>query len=165
MQNNKSRKATTSTNIDYSTYTDEEKDVINTISATTVAKSNFVAPTTFEGFTVDGKGIGDILFASWELQQGSEFIDKGTPISIENYTKDIYGNNRIMGKSIDVGASEFNPATSVTTTKPENEIIKCCYYTPDGRYIGNTRPAISGFYIMKTIDKDMSINVKKVFVK
>lgn len=165
VQNNKSRKATTSTNIDYSTYTDEEKDVINTISATTVAKSNFVAPTTFEGFTVDEKGIGDILFASWELQQGSEFIDKGTPISIENYTKDIYGNNRIMGKSIDVGVSEFNPATSVTPIESNTEVSKCCYYTLDGRYMGNIRPALPGIYIMKTIDKDMSINVKKVFVK
>ena len=38
--------------------------------------------------------IADILFASWELQMSSEFVDKGMPISIENYTEDIYGNNR-----------------------------------------------------------------------
>ena len=95
----------------------------------------------------------------------SEFVDKGMPISIENYTEDIYGNNRIMGKSIDVGAAEFNPATFITPIKPESEGVKQNYYTLDGRYMGNIRPALPGIYIMKTMDKNKFLHTKKIIIK
>ena len=96
---------------------------------------------------------------------GSEFVDKGMPISIENYTEDIYGNNRIMGKSIDVGAAELNPATFITPIKPESEGVKQNYYTLDGRYIGNTRPASPGIYVVQTVNKGKLLTVKKIFIK
>ncbi|MBF1516540.1 right-handed parallel beta-helix repeat-containing protein [Prevotella pallens] len=165
IQNNKTRKATTNANLDYSSNCNVATDIVNTINSNTVDKANFVAPTNFDGFTTNKDSIADILFASWELQMGSEFVDKGMPISIENYTEDIYGNNRIMGKSIDVGAAEFNPATFITPIKPESEGVKQNYYTLDGRYIGNTRPALPGIYVVQTVNKGKLLTVKKIFIK
>ena len=70
-----------------------------------------------------------------------------------------------MGKSIDIGASEFNPATSVTPIESNTEVSKCCYYTLDGRYMGNIRPALPGIYIMKTMDKNKLLHTKKIIIK
>ena len=80
IQNNKTRKATTNANLDYSSNCNVATDIVNTINSNTVDKANFVAPTNFDGFTTNKDSIADILFASWELQKGSEFVDKGMPI-------------------------------------------------------------------------------------
>ena len=165
VQNNKSRKAAPSANIDHSSYTDEIKDVINTISGIGVDKANFVTPTTFEGSTIDDKELQEILLANWELTMGSEFIDKGVAIEVEDYTEDIYGNDRVMGKGIDIGACEFDPATAIAPIAPNNGILQYSYYTVGGQYIGSVCPTISGIYIVKATDGNKTINVKKVLVK
>lgn len=165
IQNNKSRKAATSANIDYSSNSEEQKDVINTISSTTVDKSNFKAPTTFEGSTIDEKEMKDILLASWELQAGSEFIDKGVTINVENYTKDIYGNDRIVGNSIDIGASEFKPATAIASVLPNGAALRYSYYSISGQYIGSVCPSLAGLYIVKTTEGNKVVSTKKVLVK
>ena len=78
VQNNKSRKAAPSANIDHSSYTDEIKDVINTISGIGVDKANFVKPTTFEGSTIDDKELQEILLANWEADKwAASLLDKG----------------------------------------------------------------------------------------
>lgn len=165
IQNNKSRKAATSANIDYSSNSEEQKDVINTISSTTVDKSNFKAPTTFEGSTIDEKEMKDILLASWELQAGSEFIDKGVAINVENYTKDIYGNDRIVGNSIDIGASEFKPATAIASVLSNGAALRYSYYSISGQYIGSVCPSLAGLYIVKTTEGNKVVSTKKVLVK
>ena len=165
IQNNKSRKAATSANIDYSSNSEEQKDVINTISSTTVDKSNFKAPTTFEGSTIDEKEMKDILLASWELQAGSEFIDKGVAINVENYTKDIYGNDRIVGNSIDIGASVFKPATAIASVLSNGAALRYSYYSISGQYIGSVCPSLAGLYIVKTTEGNKVVSTKKVLVK
>ena len=151
--------------IDGLLYNDEIKDVINTISGIGVDKANFVTPTTFEGSTIDDKELQEILLANWELTMGSEFIDKGVAIEVEDYTEDIYGNDRVMGKGIDIGACEFAPATAIAPIAPNNGILQYSYYTVGGQYIGSVCPTISGIYIVKATDGNKTINVKKVLVK
>ena len=70
-----------------------------------------------------------------------------------------------MGKSIDVGAAEFNPATFITPIKPESEGVKQNYYTLDGRYIGNTRPALPGIYVVQTVNKGKTSDCKENIYK
>ncbi len=165
VQNNKSRKAAPSANIDHSSYTDEIKDVINTISGIGVDKANFVKPTTFEGCTIDDKELQEILLANWELTMGSEFIDKGVAIEVEDYTEDIYGNDRVMGKTIDIGACEFDPATAIAPIAPNNGTLQYSYYTIGGQYIGSVCPIISGVYVVKTTNGNKTVSVKKVLVR
>ena len=165
VQNNTSRKATTCANIDFSANSNIEKDVINTISGTDVSKSNFEAPTAFEGSTTDEKETKDILFASWELQAGSEYIDKGVAIDVDDYAKDIYGNYRIMGKSIDIGASEFNTTTAIAPIVPGKEVLNYGYYSISGQYLGTIFPSVSGIYIVKITDNNKTVITKKIVVK
>ena len=49
--------------------------------------------------------------------------------------------------------------------KPESEGVKQNYYTLDGRYIGNTRPALPGIYVVQTVNKGKLLTVKKIFIK
>ena len=66
-----------------------------------------------------------------------------------------------MGKSIDIGACEFDPATSIAPVIPNNGTLQYSYYTIDGQYIGSVCPTISGVYIVKATDGNKMISVKE----
>ena len=100
-----------------------------------------------------------------ELQAGSEYIDKGVAIDVDDYAKDIYGNDRIMGKSIDIGASEFNTTTAIAPIVPGKEVLNYGYYSISGQYLGTIFPSVSGIYIVKITDNNKTVITKKIVVK
>ena len=80
----------------------------NNIDSTTL----FVNPTTEAGLSQDG------FLADWRLKKGSPEIDKGTTangLAALIGDKDYYGNARIQGATIDIGALEFSPLSTTTT--------------------------------------------------
>lgn len=89
-------------------------NVLNTIwdSSTNLA-GNFVNPTSFAGYTTDWDTASRLSSANWQLIDGSQFIDAGTPV--EGFTEgtDVAGNPRVTGSSIDCGAYEYTDGTPV----------------------------------------------------
>lgn len=91
----------------------EAASVLNTISASDVAASNFVAPTALAGSKDVDASV--LAAADWSLAPGSIFIDAGTPV--EGYAEglDLAGNPRVAGASIDCGAYEAQGGERVPT--------------------------------------------------
>ncbi len=89
-------------------------NVLNTIWDSSVnLAGNFVNPTSFAGYTTDWDLTNSLVNANWQLIEGSQFIDTGTPV--EGFTEgtDVAGNPRVTGSSIDCGAYEYTDGTPV----------------------------------------------------
>lgn len=86
-----------------------EVKIVNTICENDVAASNFIKPTTFNGWAEDSQSeqFAQIKDASFALTPNSIFVDKGEQTSEIVETKDILGNNRVSGTAIDKGAIEL----------------------------------------------------------
>lgn len=98
--------------------TDNSEAVLNTIGNPDAEASNFVKPSSFIGWSTDEAKKNEAIEASWQLAEGSSFIDKGTATAGVSETVDIAGNPRVSGSSIDVGAYEY-----VTTDKTPNMVL------------------------------------------
>jgi photosystem II stability/assembly factor-like uncharacterized protein len=101
-------------NIQQYWYTDAEK--LNNISDT----PRFVMPSAGSGPAFDG------ITADWRLTQFSPCINQGI-INIPGYSisaLDYYGNTRIKGLSVDIGAAEHDGKQASITLQPNN-IIAC----------------------------------------
>lgn len=81
--------------------------ILNTIGNPDAAASNFVKASSFTGWSTEEAKMKEALEASWQLAEGSEFVDKGTATAGVSETTDIAGNPRVAGSSIDVGAYEY----------------------------------------------------------
>lgn len=99
------RDGTTKNNIDG--VSGFETSVFNTIYATDVERSNFTAPASFDGRATSEADSLKLLTTELSLKEGSKFIDAGTLTEGFTETEDIDGNPRVVGKSIDVGAYEY----------------------------------------------------------
>ena len=70
--------------------------------------SNFENATDWRGVAIEAADTLAIRYASWQLAEGSEFIDAGTVAAgFEDVVTDLAGNARIIGDAIDLGAYEF----------------------------------------------------------
>lgn len=86
-----------------------EVKIVNTIYESNVEASNFIKPTTFNGWAEDPKSqeFAQIKDASYALAPNSSFVDNGEETSDIVETKDILGNDRVSGTAIDKGAIEL----------------------------------------------------------
>lgn len=108
VQNNTLRAECDTANIGYQHHELSDQLTFNTIGNPNATSANFVAPTTFNGVAATAADTTAIMAASWQLAQGSQFIDAGTLTAGVSEDTDIAGNNRIQGESIDVGAYEYS---------------------------------------------------------
>ncbi|MDR1122291.1 MAG: sulfatase-like hydrolase/transferase [Dysgonamonadaceae bacterium] len=77
---------------------------------------DFVAPATIVGYTAGE--IAQIEAASYQLAEGSRCIDAGNNNYAAEISLDLAGKNRVQGLQIDMGAYEFETATSISGTVP-----------------------------------------------
>ena len=112
VQKNVLRNGETNANIALNDGLDAASTVFNTIYADGVDNSNFVKPTSFAGNATKEIQLAELSDVSFELAEGSQFIDAGS--LTEGFTEelDIIGNPRISGKSIDVGAFEYQSSST-----------------------------------------------------
>ena len=89
--------------------------VLNTISDAETSMTNFVIPTAFAGRATSDAQLASLLGADWSLANGSEFIDKGTPVEGFTSGTDIAGNPRVAGAAIDCGAYEYQGDSKIPT--------------------------------------------------
>lgn len=129
LQNNKLRAESDTANIGFDNYDICIKNIKNTIFSSKVNPTNFKNPTKFIGFSTDKKNISDMYNSDWKLSKNSEFIDKGEIIDDLPITKDLVGNKRIVGKSIDIGAYEYSedviaetPSIIINYAEPNQEV-------------------------------------------
>jgi parallel beta-helix repeat protein len=115
------RSASTYRNIDYilggfpSLFHNNIEGRMATLRATNIdSVTLFVRPTTIAGTSQLG------YEADWRLQASSPEINAGTTNSISHLLsdKDVYGNPRIIGQQIDIGAAEYSAPTQ--TIEPSN---------------------------------------------
>ena len=126
--------------------------VANCIRGMDTDASNFTAPTTFTGMSNDDMQKEALALADWSLAAGSEFIDAGTPTEGLQEATDFAGNARVTGRSIDVGAYEYNTG-STGIDKPESgmnssKISSISYYSFSGMPLGQAAPK-HGCYIVR----------------
>lgn len=88
--------------------------VFNTIYDTNVARSNFENPAAFDGRATTAADSLKLLTTELSLKKGSEFIDAGTLTEGFTESEDFDGNPRVVGKSIDVGAYEYQGGQEAT---------------------------------------------------
>jgi hypothetical protein len=79
----------------------------------------FVAPATVIGYTVDASELEQIATASYQLAEGSLCIDAGETSLAPNILFDLSGQSRVSGNQIDIGAYEFDVATSIAGLSQE----------------------------------------------
>ncbi len=112
VQNNAIRNGGAGTNIGLKADVSLDGSVFNTIYADNVDAKNFVKPSTFIGNASTSEQLADLAKASFELDKTSEFIDAGTITEGFTESTDILGNPRVSGKSIDVGAYEYQSSST-----------------------------------------------------
>lgn len=153
VQNNATRKDNPAmANIDEWPESGAIAGVANCIRGMDTDASNFTAPTTFTGMSNDDMQKEALALADWSLAAGSEFIDAGTPTEGLQEATDFAGNARVTGRSIDVGAYEYNTG-STGIDKPESgmnssKISSISYYSFSGMPLGQAAPK-HGCYIVR----------------
>lgn len=139
--------------------------VFNTIYADNVDVNNFVKPSSFKGNASSDTEKAELQEVSFELKKTSEFVDAGSLTTGYTETTDIIGNARISGKSIDVGAYEYQYSSSVNDINiADTEIVSKEYITLNGINLG---PEIhkAGIYVVKLTLSDGTIKYAKLSIK
>lgn len=168
----------------------------STISSATI--TNSIDETNFTGITLSGGSANtsgsnplfvDIVNGDYSLSNGSPAINVGNNASVVG-TKDLNGNDRILGGTVDLGPYEFdaaldsdaftsfdafeiypNPATSLLYVNTVEAINTLSIYSLDGKLVVETKEnkadvsnLQSGLYIIKVMTNQNEVGTKK-FIK